>query len=87
MATVFGLFAAEDSMPQLHLYVSDVVAREVQRRAREHGLSVSAWLAQLVRGEIGTGWPEGWFDDVLGGWQGESLERGPQGEPESREEL
>jgi len=50
-------------------------------------MSVSAWLAQLVRGEIGTGWPDGWFDDVVGGWHGEPLERGPQGDPDEREDF
>lgn len=31
-------------------------------------------------------WLPGFFEDVLGGWQGERLERPPQGEPEKREE-
>lgn len=30
------------------------------------------------------GWPKGFFDEVLGKWEGE-LERGPQGEHEERE--
>ena len=32
------------------------------------------------------GWLPGFFEDVVGGWQGEPLERAPQGEPEQREE-
>lgn len=31
-------------------------------------------------------WLPGFFDEVLGGWQGEPLTRGPQGEHEAREE-
>ncbi len=33
------------------------------------------------------GWPHGFFEEVAGGWQGERLERGDQGEYESRDEL
>jgi hypothetical protein len=29
-------------------------------------------------------WPEGFFDDVVGGWQGDALQRPPQGEFEQR---
>ncbi len=33
------------------------------------------------------GWPTGFFEATAGAWQGESLERGPQGEYEQREGL
>ena len=33
------------------------------------------------------GWPPGFFEATAGGWQGEPLERGPQGEHEVREQL
>ena len=74
-------------MPQLHLYVPDDVARRVKQRAAERGLSVSRFLAELVGREIGTGWPDGYFGEVVGGWEGEPLERPPQGVPEEREPL
>lgn len=74
-------------MPQLHLYVPEEVAGEIARRAEGRGLSVSRYLAELVRREIGSGWPEAFFDEVVGGWQGEPLQRAPQGAVERRDEL
>lgn len=74
-------------MTQLHLYVPDDVAAKVQERAERQGLSVSRYLARLVKKEIGEGWPEGYFEDVIGGWKGEPLTRPPQGTPERRIKL
>jgi len=74
-------------MPQLHLYVPDDVASEVRQRADREGVSVSRYLASLVRREIGGGWPESYFDEVIGGWKGEPLTRPPQGALEEREKL
>ena len=39
-------------MPQLHLYVPDELAAEIARRAEARGLSVSRYLADLVRAEV-----------------------------------
>ena len=72
-------------MQQLHLYVSDDLAAEVEQRARKHGLSVSRYLAEVVRREVVTDWPRGFFDNVVGGWVGEPLERPHQGDLEARE--
>ena len=33
------------------------------------------------------GWPPGFFEATAGAWQGEPLQREPQGEYEQREEL
>lgn len=74
-------------MTQLHLYVPDDIAAKVQERADRQGLSVSRYLARLVKKEIGEGWPEGYFEDVIGGWKGEPLQRPPQGTPERRIKL
>ncbi|MFV2073487.1 MAG: hypothetical protein ACC742_12650 [Thermoanaerobaculales bacterium] len=74
-------------MPQLHLYVSDEVAAEISRRAQASGISVSRYLAGLVRERTSSGWPVGWFERVPGGWQGEPLVRPPQGAFEVRESL
>lgn len=74
-------------MPQLHLYVPDETAELLKSKARERGMSVSGYLAEIVGSEIGgVDWPDGFFEDVLGGWQGE-LERLPQGGYEVRERL
>lgn len=74
-------------MPQLHLYVPDDTAELLRSRARERGMSVSGYLAEIVGRELGgEAWPEGFFEEVLGGWVGE-LERPPQGSYEEREDL
>jgi hypothetical protein len=74
-------------MPQLHLYVPKELANEVARRAQSRGMSVSRFLADLVRREVVGGWPGGYFEQVAGGWVGEALERPDQGSYELREEL
>lgn len=74
-------------MPQLHCYVPDPIAVKVQRQAEAAGLSVSRYIAELIKREVGMGWPEGYFEKVIGGWRGEPLQRPPQLEPEQREEF
>jgi hypothetical protein len=77
----------EVDVPQLHLYVPDTVAKRVHARAAAEKKSVSRYLADLVSREVGEGWPGGFFERVVGGWQGEPLERAPQGEYEVRDPL
>ncbi|MEA2339412.1 MAG: hypothetical protein QOE82_3419 [Thermoanaerobaculia bacterium] len=74
-------------MPQLHLYVPDDVAETAKSRARAAGKSLSSYLADLVIHEVAGEWPEGFFEKVVGGWKGELLERGDQGQFEKREPL
>lgn len=74
-------------MPQLHCYVPDVVAQKVQRRAAAAGVSTSRYLADLIKEKVGADWPAGYFERVVGGWEGEPLERPAQGEFESRDSL
>ena len=74
-------------MPQLHLYVPQNIADEVKRRAESLGLSVSRYLARVVRQEVADEWPEEFFGDVVGQWQGEPLVRPSQLSPEEREKL
>lgn len=74
-------------MPQLHLYVPDTTAELLRRKAEQRGLTLSRYLAEVVGREVdGGGWPEGFFEDVLGAWEGE-LRRPPQGSYEEREDL
>ncbi len=71
-------------MPQLHLYVSDEIAAKIKERAARREMSVSRYLAEMVRSEVEGGWPADYFDTVIGGWQGDPLIREPQGAPETR---
>ena len=75
------------SMPQLHLYATESLSRRIREKAKASGLSVSRYLAQLVQKEISEQWPPGFFDEVVGGWKGDRLEREGQPHLELRDEL
>jgi hypothetical protein len=75
-------------MAQLHCYVPEEIARQAQRRATQSGLSLSRYLAELVKRDADTsaGWPEGYFD-IFGKWDGAPLERPAQLPLEARLEI
>lgn len=73
-------------MPQLHCYVPDAVAEKLQHKAEQSHLSVSKYLAELVKKDLGTDWPDDFFN-LFGAWEGEPLVRENQGEFEERLEL
>ena len=73
-------------MPQLHCYVPDSIAEQLQDKAERAHTSVSKYLAELIKKDVGTDWPEGFFD-LFGAWEGEPLIRGEQGDYEHRLEL
>ena len=74
-------------MPQLHFYVPQELADRIQQEAQAAQKSVSSYLAELVKREMAPAWPDGFFDEVVGGWQGVPLQRAPQGEYEQRATL
>lgn len=74
-------------MAQLHLYLPDELAEEVKARAKSQGLTVSAYLAAIVRGQMTDQWPGDFFARVVGGWVGEALERPQQPPLEEREDV
>jgi len=57
-------------MPQLHLYVSEDIASKVQEKARARKLTVSRYLAEVIKRDVGEGWPAGYFERVCGQWEG-----------------
>jgi hypothetical protein len=63
-------------MAQLHCYVPEEIAQQAQSRATQSGLSLSRYLAELVKRDAGISavWPEGYFD-LFGKWEGMPLER------------
>lgn len=75
------------SLDKLHLYVPDDVASVVRQRARARRMTVSGYLAELVRREVAAGWPAGFFDKVVGGWAGKPLRRPRQVRWERRDRL
>ncbi len=74
-------------MPQIHFYVPKDLAYKINERAAASGMSISRYVAQLVKRDLTSGWPEGYFDEGAGGWKGATLERPDQGEPEPRDQL
>jgi hypothetical protein len=74
-------------MAQLHLYLADDLAEEVRNRAKSRGMTVSAYLAEIVRSQMTDQWPEDFFSKVVGGWVGEPLERPEQPALERREDI
>jgi hypothetical protein len=74
-------------MTQLHCYVPDEIAQQAQRKARQSGLTLSRYLAELVKHDAATGdWPPGYFN-LFVPVEGAELTRAPQGEMEQRLEL
>jgi hypothetical protein len=74
-------------MAQMHFYVPDDFAKLIRRRARQAHMPVSRYLVQLIRNEIGSGWPDDYFDEIYGGWQGGEPERKRRGETEDPRDL
>ena len=72
-------------MAQLHVYVSSDIEKKAHRLAKEQGVSVSRYLARLLERELAPGWPDGYFDDVVGSWEGDELERPSQGDLPGRD--
>ena len=66
-------------MPQLHFYVPEQIANRVRQEAKAAGLSISQYLAEVVKKDLQPQWPADFFEKVVGGWQGELLERAEQG--------
>lgn len=76
-------------MSQLHFYLPDDEEKVLRRRAREAGMPLSRYLASLVRDRAREPeqWPDGYFEEVFGRWDGEPLRRERQGEYERRNDL
>jgi len=65
-------------MAHLHLQLREYIMTALEAQAEQRGMSVSEYLVELLCREVG-GWPADFFSEVIGGWQGEPLERPPQG--------
>jgi hypothetical protein len=76
----------EYSMPQLHCYVPESLAKQVQEKANQAHLSSSKYLAMLIKKDIDNQWPESYFD-LYGSWEGEAIQRPHQDVPEERDGL
>lgn len=71
-------------MAQLNVYVPDELEDKIRKEAARRGLSVSAFVSELARKEVGVDeWPSGFFE-LAGSWIGDfpEIERRP---PEERD--
>lgn len=73
-------------MPQLHFSVSERTASAIRDRAEANGVPVSRLLAEEIEKAFGQDWPPGYFERVIGSWQGE-FERPDLGAFEERDPL
>ncbi|MBN1315535.1 MAG: hypothetical protein JXA42_08705 [Anaerolineales bacterium] len=77
----------EVTVPQLHFYVPKQVAERVRHEASAAGLSVSQYLANVIKQEFQPEWPSDFFENIVGGWRGEPLQRADQGTFDARDPL
>jgi hypothetical protein len=71
-------------MPQLHFYVPDDVAEQIKARAARAKMPVSRYVAELVKRDVGQGWPEDYFARIAGDAEGAPLRHEASGPPEER---
>ena len=73
-------------MAQLHFYVPDGVADEIKARAAEARMPVSRYVAELVKRDVGRGWPKDYFKRISSG-KPPAIVHEPSGLPEERRPL
>ena len=74
-------------MPQLHFYVPDDVAELIKARAAQSNLPVSRYVADLVKRDIGRGWPEDYLQRLSVAFAEAPIRYEPSGPPEDRQPL
>lgn len=74
-------------MTHVDLELPDDVAESLRQWAKDRGLTMEQYATEIVCRAAHRGWPDRFFEDVVGGWKGEPLERPPQGRLEKRDEL
>ncbi len=60
-------------MAQLHFSVDRDTAERLAQEAKARGMSLSQYLASIVRRELPQAWPEGYLDGVVGSCAGSDL--------------
>ena len=75
-------------MAQLTLYLDDETAQKMRRAAEDEGISLSRWVAELIRQRTASRWPES-VARLAGAWadfpQAEEL-RGAEKVPDAPRE-
>ncbi|MCL2785661.1 MAG: hypothetical protein FWD81_00345 [Methanomassiliicoccaceae archaeon] len=60
-------------MPQVSLYIDQALYMELRSKAKEKGTSLSSFVSDVLKEHLDNSWPEGFFD-ILGSWEGETIE-------------
>ena len=71
-------------MPQLHFYVPDDVAEQIKARAALAKQPVSRYVADLVKRDVGQGWPKDYFERISGAAEAATIRHEPSGPAEER---
>ena len=71
-------------MPQLHFYVPDDVAEQIKARAAQAKLPISRYVAELVKRDVGQGWPEDYFKRISSAEEGAAIRYEHVGPAEER---
>ncbi|MBC7533157.1 MAG: hypothetical protein H7318_16420, partial [Oligoflexus sp.] len=60
-------------MGQMNFYVSANIEEIIRKEANKSNKAVSAYLAEIVKNHVSakSGWPSGYFEKVIGAWEGE----------------
>jgi len=53
-------------MPQIHFSVDERSAKLLAKRAKERGMTLSRYLAEMARSQLADEWPKGYLDSVIG---------------------
>ena len=64
-------------MPEIRLQLPEEIATRVLEYATAHGMTVDSYITEIITRETYSTWPEGFFQQVVGGWRGEPLQRFP----------
>lgn len=73
-----------NTVPQLHFYVPDDIAEQIKARAALAKQPVSRYVAELVKRDVGQGWPEDYFKRIAGSANDAPIGHEPAGLPEER---
>jgi hypothetical protein len=74
-------------MAQLHFYIPDDLAERVKARAAQARMPVSRYVAELVKREVGSGWPKDYFKRIASRSSAAVIVHEPSGPPEERQPL
>jgi hypothetical protein len=61
-----------------------MLAEQIRAFAARANMPVSRYVADLVKRDVGQGWPEGCFQRISGAAEGAALRHEPSGSPEER---